>query len=523
MPGRRLNDNERRLLEFWENLPQNFPRAFLRQVKVEADPGLRGIQRLGVPFNFPITAICGRNGVGKSTVLALAAISARPAPIWTAYRSNTRPKRQPRAGQGYTFQDFFHRRSTAPVLNGIIINWVLVDHGNETEYGARVIEGRWRRVTDPGRHDAHRQLPPREIDVIPISRVLPPSDISGVRSAFVAADGMQVERLNAQSLAALSFIMGKTYQAADTQTVRGFLLQNCRAGARYSGFDMGAGECAVITLLSRLQKMPTGGLVLIEEIELGLHPEAQERLMECLIKICWTKKLQIICTTHSEAVLDSLPRQARVLLRKHGTDHESIANVSTRFAIHEMTGNPQPELMIYVEDKFAALLIEEALPSALRRRVLIREIGDKATLARQAVAHLKMQVPLVALSVFDGDCTQQEIETWIANETAGRQDLQPSWLILPGQGQGPERWTLEALRLPDYCAALAIQLNCPNLEALGHIDAMLVHLDLHDAGHVLSGRTGLEREECRRRIVRSVAQRHPAMDAIRLQVEQRLR
>jgi AAA domain, putative AbiEii toxin, Type IV TA system len=511
------------MLEFWTNLPQNFPRALLRQVKVEADPGLRGIQSLGVPFNFPITAICGRNGVGKSTVLALAAISGRPVPLWAPYRSNTRPKRQPKAGLGYSFQDFFHRRSTAPVLNGITINWILADHGNETDYGARVIEGRWRRIADPARHDAHRQLPPREIDVIPISRVLPPSDISGIRSAFVAADGIQVEPLSAQSVRALSFIMGKPYQAAETQTIRGLLLPNCRAGARYSGFDMGAGECAVITLLSRLQKMPIGGLVLIEEIELGLHPEAQERLIQCLVDICWKKKLQVICTTHSEAVLDSLPRQARVLLRKHGTDHESIANVSTRFAIHEMTGNPQPELMIYVEDKFAALLIEEALPNALRRRVLIREIGDKATLARQAVAHLKMQLPLVALSIFDGDCTHQEIETWIRNETGGRQALQPSWLSLPGQGQGPERWALEALRLPDYRAALALQLNCPDLEASGHVEAMLVHLDLHDAGQVLSGRTGLEREECRRRIVRSVAQRHPAMDAIRLHVEQLLR
>ena len=85
MPGRRLSHDEQRLLEFWDNLPADFPRPLLRQLRVEGGPGLRGIRRLVVPFSYPLTAICGRNGVGKSTVLALAALSARPPADWPVY------------------------------------------------------------------------------------------------------------------------------------------------------------------------------------------------------------------------------------------------------------------------------------------------------------------------------------------------------------------------------------------------------------------------------------------------------
>jgi hypothetical protein len=175
-----------------------------------------------------------------------------------------------------------------------------------------------------------------------------------------------------------------------------------------------------------------------------------------------------------------------------------------------------------VEDKFAAVLVEESLPAASRSRVIIRDVGDRATLARQGVAHLKMNAQLQALNIFDGDCTQAEIEGWIKNETGGNQALQPEWLILPGAGVNPERWILDALHAPAYRTELASQLNCSNAEASGHVDAMHVQLDQHDSSFVLSGRTALEKDDCRRRMIRSVARLHPELDALRLRVGQLL-
>ena len=49
---------------------------------------------------------------------------------------------------------------------------------------------------------------------------------------------------------------------------------------------MGAGEDALFEVISTLMMCPDGSLILIDEIELGLHEEAQARLIDELKKIC---------------------------------------------------------------------------------------------------------------------------------------------------------------------------------------------------------------------------------------------
>jgi hypothetical protein len=308
--------------------------------------------------------------------------------------------------------------------------------------------------------------------------------------------------------------MGRPYDRAETNFIRGLGLANASCGATYSGFDMGGGEGSVIVLLSRLQAIPVGGLMVIDEVELGLHVEAQVRLMEVLLDHCLAHRLQIICTTHSEAVIDAVPRRARVLLRKNGQEHEALDNVSTRFAVHEMLGQAQPELIVYTEDKFASMIVEEGLTGLHRARIAVRDVGSNATLARQAIAHMRLNPGYPALSLFDGDCTNADVNRWLREERAERQ-LHPEWLILPADGLAPEPWMLRELATPAYRDALAAALNCTPGETDGHIQAMVVQPNHHDCGFSLAQRTGLSADDARRRIVRSVARTHPGLQAMR--------
>jgi hypothetical protein len=522
VPGRRLSHDEQRLLEFWDNPPANFPRPLLRQLRVDGGPGLRGIQRLVVPLVYPLTAICGRNGVGKSTVLALAALSARSPVDWPVYWSNARPRTRPNVRGHYTFSDFFHRRRGEPAPEGLRLGWVSMVAGNEVELVQVCQGGRWARVTDVGRHHPGATgLPVREIDFIPMSRVLSAVEYGVMRSAFARAAAGTSDALDADSLESLSYIMGRGYEQAQTTYIRGLGLASCQSGATYSGFDMGGGESSVIVLLSRLQATRTGALLLIEELELGLHAEAQVRLVEVLLRYCRDKRVQIICTTHSEAILDALPRQARLLIRRAGAEHEAVGNVSTRFAIHEMAGRAQPELIVYTEDRFAAVVVEEALAGPQRSRIEIRDVGSNVTLARQAVSHLRLSAELRAFSAFDGDCTEAQINSWIRNER-GERHFEPDWLILPADGLSPERWILRELAGADYATELGRQLNCSPATAVAHIEAMRVQLDHHDSGYVLGQRAGLEPETARRALIRSVARTHPGLEPLRIRVAQLL-
>lgn len=519
MPGLKLSNAERALQARWDEPPANAVRPVLKQVRIGGGPGLRGIRQLVVPLQFPFTAICGRNGVGKSTVLALTALSGKSPQGWRVYWGNTRPRTRPDSRVDYAFSDFFHRRAGDPNIDGLTLGWVYVDRGNEFEVVQERAGSRWRRVADVGRHRSPTR-PTREVDYLPMSRVLPASEYGVVRSAFSNGQVETVAALGAEQLAQLSFIMGRQYEEASTETVRGITLPTCRSGQPYSGFDMGGGETSVITLLSRIQTMPNGGLLVIEEIELGLHAEAQARLVQVLIGICLRKQLQIICTTHSEVILDRLPRQARVLLRRSGDDHEALTGVSTRFAIHEMSGEVQPELQIYTEDRLAAALIEEALDGSQRARVRVDDIGSNATLARQAVSHLRTNGDLRALSVFDGDCTEQDIGGWVRSERGVRNELEPDWLILPGEGVAPEAWLLAQLQQDEYVAVLAGELNCEVAIARGHVASMVVEVDQHNSAFTLARRTGLDRDDAARRLVRSVARNHPALDGLRARVAQ---
>ena len=83
MPGRHLNDRERRLAAFWREPPRSFEQPLLKGITLRGPPSLRGICDIHAPFDYPITAICGKNGAGKSTILGLAAFSACRPSAWS--------------------------------------------------------------------------------------------------------------------------------------------------------------------------------------------------------------------------------------------------------------------------------------------------------------------------------------------------------------------------------------------------------------------------------------------------------
>src|SRR5215467_12583411 len=93
MPGRNLNDTERRLLRRW-NSPGFGP--LLKTIEITGN-GLRGLQNVTIDFKYPLTVIAGKNGVGKSTILACAAC---------AYQNKSNFRTFLDEEQYYNFADF---------------------------------------------------------------------------------------------------------------------------------------------------------------------------------------------------------------------------------------------------------------------------------------------------------------------------------------------------------------------------------------------------------------------------------
>ena len=513
MPGRRLSSVETSLLEFWREPPADFPQALLKGVMIEGPPSLRGINNLQVRFDYPLTAICGRNGVGKSSILALTAFSARRPDDWVAGpRPIPRVRRVPRK-MNFAWDEFFFRRREDPPLDGLKIHFDYTVEGNDLRVSRlRRSGGHWKTLPDPGRSRAPT-LPARPIDFLSLSRILPPGELRDVRKGFVTGAGEPLHRLSATATNAMSAIFGRGYEEVEVRTHGGANLAQCKGGASYNGFDMGSGESSAIAILSALDRLPVGGLLLVEEVEHGFHPEAQFRLIEALTDQVMKNKQQIIFTTHSEYVLDHLPKVARVLVEKHSVDsHRSRHAPTTRQAMYAMVGDPRPELTIYVEDDFARAVVRSCLDGETRRRVRVVPIGNGARVVEQLAVHQRAGFEGLALCLLDGDSQQRDVRRWARSAELPEDDSRI--LCLPGDDIPPEKWVLKALQIEKCLDQLVEATRSDRGELVSQLDELSNLRDPHDLPLEFGRRISMDEENAVFALT-TAAGLHPELDIIR--------
>jgi hypothetical protein len=130
-------------------------------------------------------------------------------------------------------------------------------------------------------------------------------------------------------------------------------------GLLYSEFHFGAGESSIIRIVIGIENINDNALVLIEEIENGLHPLAVTRLVEYLIEIADRKNAQIIFTTHSEYATMPLPTSAIWA----AIDGKAIQGKLDIHSLRSIVGQIDSKLVIYTEDEFAKNWIQAILRS----------------------------------------------------------------------------------------------------------------------------------------------------------------
>ncbi len=158
-----------------------------------------------------------------------------------------------------------------------------------------------------------------------------------------------------------------------------------------------------------------GGILLIDELESTLFPAAQRKMLQALVKFSRDYHLQIIFTTHSLYILESISEYDKrngdlklLYLEKRGdniTVHENpeleamqndilIKAKSNEDAIQKIT--------VYCEDEEARLFLLALLPQKYRRRVhLAKEnmgCGNLKSLAKRGIKEFTQNIV-----VLDGD------------------------------------------------------------------------------------------------------------------------
>jgi ABC-type multidrug transport system ATPase subunit len=352
---------------------------------------VRSFRNKTVTFDFPVTAIIGPNGGGKTTVLGAAAI---------AYKE-VRPR-------------LYFAKSGR--FDESMQNWSI-----EYEIIDRSLSGSQplRRTASFRRAKWNRDAPSRTTHVFGVHRTVPANERVELQrcisNRFTVSDD-RISLVDEAVAREIGHILGKDVRGFSIIPVGPKDKFSLLAGITpeqtgYSEFHFGAGESSIIRMVTNIEASPDGALILIEEIENGLHPVATSRMVEYLIRVASRKRCQVIFTTHSDDALEPLPPEA-IWAVVQGELYQG--KLSTR-ALRAITGQVDARLAIFVEDEFAGdwvkmILRKRGANLALHAMQVHAMQGDSIAVSATKHHNSNPAVPkeFPAICIVDGDSLQHE-------------------------------------------------------------------------------------------------------------------
>jgi len=114
-----------------------------------------------------------------------------------------------------------------------------------------------------------------------------------------------IQSLPEQEISAIDFI----------ETPRGEVMVQLKEtfGGRKQTYDatlLSDGTLRVLSIAAAILSAPEQSLVVIEEIDNGVHPSRAEQLLNSILDIAVRRKLQVLLSSHNPALLDALPHRA---------------------------------------------------------------------------------------------------------------------------------------------------------------------------------------------------------------------
>jgi predicted ATPase len=361
----------------------------LKSVRIQ---GFRGVNDLTVEFLFPIVAISGLNGAGKSTVGQLCLGAYRKPSTVTGIKR-------------FYVRDFFPASAADPNPFGpdssVVFEYNTTDVDNPQTLTVTRAVKEW---------SGYKRQPERSCYYIGFTIYIPKveqRDLSMYRAAEIQLGAKRAIPDDVKDR--VGRILGQQYQALHFQGIthgprQGELGIASRFGAQYSENNMGFGEGRTLYLVDLLENSPEQSLFVIEEPETSLHENAQFERGKYMLDVCNRRHHQIVLTTHSSTLLNALPADARVMLLR---DHAGVAafpQMSAARARSVLSAGQHRELCVLVEDDFAKLLLTEMVRSVdpmLLKCMEVHGVGD--TKAVRSGALLMQRLKRAYAAVRDPD------------------------------------------------------------------------------------------------------------------------
>lgn len=330
--------------------------------------GFRGIEGVDLSLDYPVTAISGLNGAGKSTIGQLAICAYRKPTTAVHY------KRQ-------YVKDFFPVSVADPTPfkpdANVIFHYETDDHKKTQEVTVSRRQSEW---------SGYKRQPERHCYYVGFTVYIPKVERRDL-SVYGGKDLTFTERrdLEPEVVEKMARIIGHKYDDVNFQGISHKKRKSeigiaSRLGYSYSENNMGFGEGRILYTVDKLETSPEQSLFILEEPETSLHESAQHEFAKYLIDVCNRRHHQIILSTHSSVILNALPPEARKLLIRDKTGIELRDRISTTHIRSILSAGHIRNLDVCVEDTFAKVLLTESIRKKKKdilKAIAIHAIGDK--------------------------------------------------------------------------------------------------------------------------------------------------
>lgn len=318
---------------------------------IELKP-FRHIKELKIEFNHPISVISGTNRSGKSTILMALACS------HTDFQ-----KRNPKNGK-------LERQTW-----GSLMKFTSQDEQKEdwTYYihyktGKKVDLKRGQRKKDTKKWNGvakkESQIKDRQAVFIDLDRIIPARFFNDkilniANSGFLSAiSNTKVNEIQSY----ISYVLEEQFELKKLAAYLDKDIFKYDNSNQYTSYNAASGEDVLTRIIIDIVEAKTNSLILIDEIELGLHPKVQTRLIDVLYNISRIDKKQFIITTHSATILYSLPEKSRIFIEKNNDlTYKTIQNISVNAALTKMDVNSYPLIDLFCEDSESKKIISKTI------------------------------------------------------------------------------------------------------------------------------------------------------------------
>jgi len=369
------------------NLYSNFG-AIVKSMTID---GFRGISNLRLEFEYPITAISGTNGSGKSTIGQLAVCAYKQPSTNTKYRRRY-------------VKEFFpvSQLDPSPFASNATVKFQYATNGAQLQdLTVARMASEW---------SGYKRQPERHSFYVGFALYIPKVERKDLSIYKPGSFTIGQKRLISDEIRAqVSSILNNKYDEVSfqsishkTNTIELGLVT--KYGYSYSENNMGFGEGRLVYMIDLLENEPDNSLFVLEEPETSLHEDAQYKFIKYLMDVCNRKKHQIILSTHSSIILEALPPEGRKFVVRDTSGVKVLDRVSSARAKSILADGKIKALTICVEDVFAQLKLREAirkLKPSLLPSVQITPMGD--TLAVANTVKLLRGQSINAIGVRDAD------------------------------------------------------------------------------------------------------------------------